>query len=199
MAPPGSATSWKRSHSRRCAARIASSVTRTAWLTNRWAIGNISAPTCLAPKLSAASPPTGAAIGSPARNASCRAGQASGSTLMIRALVCVPGGDSADQTAATGSHQDVGQVGRILLELPSQGALARQHGFVVVGVDLQRAGFGLAVAGGDQSLGVGVAAPDHAGAVTGDAGELSRRRVRWGRRFPRSRPGCGRHRATAAP
>ena len=47
---------------------------------------NISAPTCRAPRLSAASPPTGAATGAPARSASCSAGQPSGSTLTIAAL-----------------------------------------------------------------------------------------------------------------
>ena len=62
VAPPGSATSRNRPTAR-CAAAIASSGTSTASATCAWAIGNISAPTWRAPRLSAARPPTGASTG----------------------------------------------------------------------------------------------------------------------------------------
>ncbi len=102
----------------------------------------------------------------------------------------IPGRDSTDQAAAAGRDQDMGQVRRVLFELPPHRALAGQHIGMVIGVDLQRPGLRLPLARCDQCLGIAVAHLDHAGAIAGDPRDLGRRGCRRARRSPPSCPGC---------
>ncbi len=105
----------------------------------------------------------------------------------------VPGGDAADQSAAAGRNQDMREVRCVMLEFPPDGALPGEHISVIVGMHFQRAGLGLAVARGSQSLGIGRA----------DLARRARHNWRCGRpwpvasareqRSPPSRRGLGRH------
>ena len=88
----------------------------------------------------------------------------------------VPRGNAADQSAAAGCHQHMGQFRRVLFELPSDRALAGQHVRMIIGMHLQRAGLRLAVARRSERVGIGRADLHHARAITRDARHLHHRR-----------------------
>src|SRR5712692_10935599 len=100
-------------------------------------MGNMSSPTRLGARESAAIPPAGLSTGRPARSALDKVGAASGSTPMILIFPAVPGSDSANQTASADGYEQGVEFGTLLFEFQADGSLAEQSFKLIVGVNLQ--------------------------------------------------------------
>ena len=102
----------------------------------------------------------------------------------------VPGGDAADETAATNGNEQGVEVGALLLEFETDGSLTEQGLELVVGVNGHGAGLRDPGYAGGEGVGVAVADNDEVGATAADALDLF-----WGsdvgdKKSSRARPAC---------